>query len=312
MEGGAVLMANGSEMQVDLTDAEFRTYLRMRLGLSVCKHQRCQHRAASGADRMCQYNSDVMGYHALLCKLGGGLTGVHNAICSILLQAMRAAGYSALKEQVIAELATSARKEPRVDVDAWGLVAEPRVLLDVTTTCPFAQRYEAKSATTCGENRKDREYPRRAGLAVTGVAVDVFGRHGPALQELLLRLADLARQHDVDCGNQPRRWLHKWRVRIATEVARGCARLIHTANSSSAPVRRAAPAMCSASQPTTTSASPDVQLEDQTHAAVLPACDPPGAKCRSADGGLIGQMQLVVNPPTLPTTTTTLPSVQMD
>ena len=256
MEGGAVLTANGSEMQVDLTDAEFRTYIRMRMGLSVCKHQRCQHRSASGADRMCQYTSDVMGHHALLCKLGGGLTSVHNAICSILLQAMRAAGYSALKEQVIAELATSTRREPRVDVDAWGLVAEPRVLLDVTVTCPFAQRYEDKSAAACGEHRKDREYPRRAGLAVTGVAVDVFGRHGPALQELLLRLADLARQHDVDCGNQPRRWLHKWRVRIATEVARGCARLIHTANSSSAPVRHAAPAMCIASQPTTTCAPP--------------------------------------------------------
>ena len=144
------------------------------------------------------------------------MTSVHNAICAILLQAARAAGYRALKEQVIAELATCARKEPRVDIDAWGLVAEPRLLLDVTVTCPFAQRYESKSATACGESRKDKEYPCRAGLAVTGIAADVYGRHGPALQDLLMRLADLARQHDVDCGNQPRRWLHKWRVRVAT------------------------------------------------------------------------------------------------
>ena len=116
-----------------------------------------------------------MGYHALLCKLGGGLTSTHNAICTILLRAARAAGFTALKEQVIAELATTKRKEPRVDVDAWGLVAEPRVLFDVTVTYPFAQRYEDKLAVECGEHREDKEYPSKAGLAVTGVAVDVFG-----------------------------------------------------------------------------------------------------------------------------------------
>ena len=226
-------------MQVDLTDMEFRTYLRMRLGLTVCKHHRCQHRSSAGTDKTCQHTSDPMGYHALLCKLGGGLTSTHNAICTILLRAARAAGYCAQKEQVIAELATETRKEPRVDVDAWGVVAEPRILLDVTVTCPFAQRYEDKSAAACGEHRKDRGYPSKAGLSVTGVAVDVFGRHGPALQELLTRLADLARQHDLDQGNQPRRWLHRWRVRIATEVARGCARQITTANSSTAPLRQA-------------------------------------------------------------------------
>ena len=170
-------------MQVDLTDMEFRTHLRMCLGLPVCAHQRCQHRSATNSDRTCPQTSDPLGYHALLCKLGGGLTSTHNAICSILLQAARAAGYTARKEQVVAELATPERKEPRVDVDAWGVVAEPRILLDVTVTCPFAERYEEKSATASGEQRKDREYPCKAGLSVTGVAVDVFGRHGPALQD---------------------------------------------------------------------------------------------------------------------------------
>ena len=46
-EGGALLAANGGDMQVDLTDGEFRNYLRMRLGLSVCIHQKCQHRSTS-------------------------------------------------------------------------------------------------------------------------------------------------------------------------------------------------------------------------------------------------------------------------
>ena len=155
------------------------------------------------------------------------------------MHAARAAGYKALTEQVVAELATPDRKEPRVDVDAWGLVAEPRVMLDATITCPFARRYESKDAAMSGERRKDREYPCRAGLAVTGVAVDVFGRHGPAMLEILTKFADLARQHDLDRGLQPRRWLHSWRVRIATELVRGCARQICAANFAAAPVRRA-------------------------------------------------------------------------
>ena len=239
-------------MQVDLTDSEFRTYLRMRLSLAVCSHQRCQHRSTTKADHSCPHISDPMGYHALLCKLGGGLTSTHNAISTILLRAARSAGCTALKEQVVAELATSQRKEPRVDVDAWGLVAEPRVLLDVTVTCPFAQRYEGRSAAACGEHRKDREYPSKAGLSVTGVAVDVFGKHGPVLHDLLMRLADLARRHDIDMGLQPRRWLHRWRVRISTEIARGCARLISNANSSTAPVRQQQPAIASQGAATTT------------------------------------------------------------
>ena len=174
---------------------------------------------------------------------------------------------------MVAELATPKRKEPRVDVDAWGLVAEPRVLLDVTVTFPFAQRYEDKSAVSCGEQRKDNEYPSKAGLAVNGVSVDVFGRHGPALQDLLIRFADLARQHDVDMGMQPRRWLNRWRVRISTEIARGCSRLISTANSAPSPVRQEQPALTTAqSTHTTTTVPPDSPATNcATSASAAPA-----------------------------------------
>ena len=272
-EGGTLLTASAGDMQLDLTDHEFRSYLRMRLQLPVCSNPTCQHRAAAGADRVCRQPNDPWGHHALLCKLGGGLTATHNAICSILLQATRAAGYSALKEQVVAELACPARKEPRVDVDAWGVAAEPRVLLDLTVTCPFAQRYADKDAAHCGELRKDKEYPARAGLAVTGVAVDVFGRPGPALQTLLARLGDLARQRDIDVGTQPRRWLHRWRVRISVELARGCARLFSSAESSSAPLRATPPRLVHTPATATAAAAP-VQLASSSVA--------PTAACSAA------------------------------
>ena len=284
-EGGALLTANAGDMQVDLTDDEFRTYIRMRLGLTVCKHQRCQHHAVS-KEKTCPQVSDPWGYHALMCKLGGGLTATHNAICTILMQAARAAGYVALKEQVVAELATVDRKEPRVDVDAWGLVAEPRILLDVTVTCPFAQRYEAKNAVASGEARKDREYPSKAGLRVTGVAVDVYGRHGPALGDLLTRLGDLARQHDLDCGSQPRRWIHRWRVRIATELARGCVRQVSTANYSTAPVRSAFTPMLASATHTTTTTTPAATVTNvQSGTGGLACVNAPVAQVQLVTGG---------------------------
>ena len=103
--------------------------------------------------------------------------------------------------------------------------------------------------------------------------MDVFGKHGPALQDLLLRLADLARQHDVDSGTQPRRWLHRWRVRIATEIARGCAKQISSANSSTAPVRQIQPVLATPAPATTTTTPPDTSLMDcaTTFASVAPA-----------------------------------------
>ena len=93
-------------------------------------------------------------------------------------------------------------------------------MLDTTITCPFAERYEGKRSVEDGELRKRKEYPRAAGLHVTGVAVDVFGRLGPALDELLMRWADCARQRDADVGQQPRQWVGAggcallWRLRV--------------------------------------------------------------------------------------------------
>ena len=73
-------------------------------------------------------------------RWAGGGTVTHDACCDRLLGAARAAGFRALREQVVPELASQTRAEPRVDVDAWGLAAAPRVLLDFTVCAPFAAR----------------------------------------------------------------------------------------------------------------------------------------------------------------------------
>ena len=149
----------------------------------------------------------------------------------IFCHAARAAGLHSVVEQVIPELATADRAEPRVDVDAWGHPAAPRTLLDVTVCAPFADRYaKCESATASAEARKDTEYPAQAGLRVTGVAVDLFGRLGPGLSALLEQWADLARQRDLLRGRPSRRWLHTWRSQISCAVAKGVARLLITAD----------------------------------------------------------------------------------
>ena len=141
-EGGALLTATPSEVGGTITDDVFRAALRFRLGLPLCTDgARCCHRSArSRGTGRCGAALDSLGHHAILCKVGGGPTVTHDACCDRLLGAARAAGFRALREQVVPELASQTRAEPRVDVDAWGLAAAPRVLLDFTVCAPFAAR----------------------------------------------------------------------------------------------------------------------------------------------------------------------------
>ena len=135
-------------------------------------------------------------------------------------------------EQVISELASQTRKEPRVDVEAWGHPGEAWTLLDVTVCAPWADRYTDKTAVEAAEHRKNLEYPRRGGIAVTGISVDLLGRFGSQLDALLARWADYARARDRDRGQCPRRWQHIWRVKISSAVATGIARQISSAQRS--------------------------------------------------------------------------------
>ena len=180
---------------------------------------------------------DPDGHHAILCKLGGLATIVHDACCKRLWHAARQTGAFALREQVIPELATASRKEPRVDIETWGLLNEPRGLYDFTICAPFASRYEQHdeqateaAATSAAERRKRASYPHAAGLAVEGLAMDAFGRCGPALHETLERWAEHARLRDISMGVQPRRWLQTWRTQLNTEVALGTARMVILSN----------------------------------------------------------------------------------
>ena len=253
-EGGAWLNANRADVNVAFADDEFATALRLRLRLPVCARGPCSRQDAQQS-RRCGAQLDAEGQHAHVCKLGGLTTAMHDACCRRLWHAARQAGAFALREQVIPELITPTRLEPRVDLETWGLANEARGLYDFTICAPFASRYEKQAdPVATAEAGKRRKYPAIAGLAVAGIGMDVYGRCGPELTDTLERWADHARLRDLANGCQPRRWLHTWRSQLSAEVAKGTARMVILAN------RRPAPACASTRRQDTATARASAML----------------------------------------------------
>ena len=159
---------------------------------------------------------------------------LHDSGCQIILGAARAAGFHGLAEQVVPELRTAARKEPRLDIEAWGHPAQPRLLLDFTVRDPAASRYadlrsEPAGTAAQGEREKAKEYPALGGVSVRGLCMERLGRHGPGLAQLLHEFADMARRRDADRGQAPRRWLKIWRSQLSGVAVRSCHRAVATA-----------------------------------------------------------------------------------
>ena len=217
------MLAGPSEAGFSLTDQEFRLATRWRMGLDLTIAPACRHTTTGRAQappRPCRHALDPKGVHALTCKIGGCTNTVHNAVADVIHEACKAAGYSARREQVIPELATEAVKEPRLDVEAWGVAGHGRLLLDITVRNERAERYRGNHATSRAEREKSTKYPAKGGVQATGIAVSVQGRHGPQLAELLDGLADLARARELSRSMAPTKWLKKWRAQIAMELAR--------------------------------------------------------------------------------------------
>ena len=227
-ESGRWLSATPAETGTQMQDDEFITAMRLRLGLTVHTKTLCGRVSASG-QKSCGDPMDPHGNHALTCKWGGLGTKMHDACCLRLWQAAKETGAGVLREQVIPALQTPTRREPRVDLEVWGLHGLEHSLFDFTMCIPSAARYAQKddaAAPAIAEARKRREYPKTAGLAVEGIAMNTFGIMGPHLREVLEQWADRARLQDVSKGRVPRRWMHLWTTQLTAAVAMGAARMV--------------------------------------------------------------------------------------
>ena len=237
--GGLWLNANlGPEIQT-LSDPEFMTNIRARLGLPVMAPCLCQHRYAAGntakAGRRCLQICDAYGHHAIDCMIGGARGILHNMGCSVIYDAYRQAGMGAQREVIVPDLITPKMLEPRVDVDAWGHLGLPHERVDFTVANSIAARYhqtnpEPGHPAEVAERGKRNKYARSGGIGVVGAALETRGRHGPGLDGILRTCAGLARARSTALGREPRRLLLHWRTSLSIALAR----FLHVAVSSAA------------------------------------------------------------------------------
>ena len=237
-ENALWLTANAGPETAPLDDIEWLLNMRVRLDLPVLAQGLCQHRRMTVDGRpgkLCLAPLDTYGHHAVACMIGGNRTTVHDVGCHLLHSACCCSGLRAQREVVTPILATPSLTEPRIDVDAWGHPGLPHLRLDFTVTDPAASRHAASSLQPAGaadhaERDKATKYGNLVGGAgVTGVALELSGRHGPNLDALLRRLAGYRRAITCAAGRDDGRPLHNWRLAISIALARFTASAIISA-----------------------------------------------------------------------------------
>jgi len=188
-EGGAGFLANQSFRVQPWDDAEFMTCLRWRLRMDVVPEGRCQHQRVTGdgAGKPCGHILDPHGRHAVSCMVGGARDALHGACCEVLHRAHKDAGLQCRREVHIPELATDRLKEPRADLDAWGMPGQGHARLDFTAVAQWAARHSRAepapgAAAATAEKEKFTKYGSRGGVHVQGLAMELGGRCGPALE----------------------------------------------------------------------------------------------------------------------------------
>ena len=225
-EGGAYLKATRADGINTLPDRFFIATTRLRFGLPVLAPGICAHTTKDNPPRRCPEILDVHGLHACTCKVGGAPYAAHGSGCNILLRATQSAGYQSRREQIVPEFATPATPSPQIDVEGWGLLGQPRLLVDFTIRNPLAQRYVNRDLNTAAHTDKTTHYVATHGLQVIPATIDTFGKHSPHLASLLEHLAGLARNRERQMGLPPTRWLRKWRSQLSSVLAHMTGRAI--------------------------------------------------------------------------------------
>ena len=225
--GGSSLWAEciPSRSTLRLRDAEFVTAMRWRLGLPLCKQDRCQLRSANSLDAedTCGILLDVHGDHAVSCKKGGGAQRVHGAVAHVIGGAARECGAEVAYERTVPELlhgepGSEEAIEAVLDVHVWCAYPVPvEVWVDVTCRHPFAKRYRNSAARVdghaakLGEDDKASRYGSGSGgVVVTTAAIESWGRMGAGFESLLGKLENAwAARHfagPVVAAQTSRRW----------------------------------------------------------------------------------------------------------
>ena len=121
--------------RLDIPSALFRTLVKWWLGLPVLRGgQKCPE---------CGDDSDDLGYHCMTCRYGGRLGVRHNAVCTVIFFAARAAHMDPLWDaQILPGGENLAHRRSDVRIKNLGIVKD----LDVAVTHPLRPDFLKKTA----------------------------------------------------------------------------------------------------------------------------------------------------------------------
>ena len=214
-------------------DDRFLTAIRFRFGIPIMPGGgHCMHTACRNQEIMCGKDLDIFGDHAVMCNFGPYIFARHGRVNNALAQAGRDAGYAALLEQVVPELAVKKHRggivvleDAYLDVELFGHPYAQDRLLDATVRHPAAKRIVNKAARLRGAAAaegvlcKERRYPAVGGKSIIPCALETWGFADAKLEALLDDLAVLASQRQRDRGQEPTRWKRRWMTLLRVGLA---------------------------------------------------------------------------------------------
>ena len=236
-----------------LLDLDFTFSSLYRLGIDVpSRSGKCQHYSAAarndaGIMPICNADLTRSPDHFLMCKKGGCINRIHQAIAHLLALFCREAGYDTRLEVVIPEFAKprsasdqiptglSSREYSQMTQGILDVVAShtfdaTEFLLDATVRHPMATNSARLAplipgaAAINGEHDKHIRYPSSKGRCVTPCAIETWGRLGPSLVAFIDTLSATAQRrdlaHGLPRGNYKQRWLTMLSCTLNKAIAR--------------------------------------------------------------------------------------------
>ena len=222
---GRLWAAQAGAPGTNLTDAEWRTATRYRLGIPLGPGRyHCQNRA-SDPDALrptCGTRLGGFGCHALCCSYGPLRNTHHNEMADLVARMSQEAVATPIRE-------FQTDRPAILDVTAFGTAEVVDLIIDVTVRHPTCQKYgrtdqETERAAIMAEAEKQTRYPPAAGRRVTTFAIETWGRLGPEAEHVLQQLAGAARRRDQQRDRLALNRIPKWRALIDATNQRSIAR----------------------------------------------------------------------------------------
>ena len=180
-------------------------------------------------------------YHLLSCKIGGGVSFLHTALCTQLTKILKEAGLRAHREVPIPEFANVPKTAPVYDDDDvdplelqnskdafMDLLANAptgeEFLIDASIRNPLAQRYSESAfshpgpAADVGEYDKKSRYPTTQGKAVLPCVMESFGRLGKDFHDCLEHLAFMTSGIRECDTTRPSQLRNNWLLDISSTI----------------------------------------------------------------------------------------------